>query len=70
MTKKLLILIITGTVLLTGCARSNETIKCFGIDDGIFDDITITLDDGWFINGYSIDYENKQVILSIYNKEE
>ena len=68
MTKKLLILFLTGVVLLTGCAVSGEIIRCQGKDDDtIFDDTTIILNDGWFVNGYTIDYENKQVILSIVN---
>lgn len=70
MNKKLLILFLTGAVLLTGCARPSETIECQGKDDVIFDNTTITLDDGWFVNGYTIDYENKQVILNIYSEEE
>lgn len=69
MTKKLLMLIITGTILLTGCARPSEIIECQGEDDAIFDNTTIKLNDGWFVNGYTIDYENNQVILNIVNKE-
>ena len=68
MTKKLLILIITGTILLMGCARPSETIECQGKDDVNFDNTNITLDDGWFVNGYTIDYENNQVILNIVNE--
>ena len=68
MKKKLLILIITGSILFTGCATSSETIECQGKDSAIFDNTIITLNDGWFINGYAIDYENNQVILSITNE--
>jgi len=70
MNKKLLILFLAGAVLLTACARQSETIECQGKDDAIFDNTTITLDDGWFVNGYTIDYENKQVILNIYSEDE
>lgn len=70
MSKKLLILFLVWTILLTGCAKQSEIIECQGKDETIFDNTTITLDDGWFINGYTIDYENKQVILNIYSEEE
>jgi major membrane immunogen (membrane-anchored lipoprotein) len=69
MVKKLSILIIAGAILLTGCAASSETIICQGKDNMVTDDTTITLNDGWFVNGYKIDYENNQVILSIENEE-
>jgi uncharacterized lipoprotein YajG len=69
MTKKLLVLFLTGTILLTGCAESSEIIECQGKDNINFDNTTIILNDGWFVNGYTIDYENKQVILSIYSEE-
>lgn len=62
---RVLILSLMGTILLTGCKNSSEVIVCQGKENTINDNTTIKLKDGWFANGYTIDYENKQVIVSI-----
>ena len=62
------ILITMMCLVLTGCdgnERKSDSIITYGHSDWTNDDCVITLKDGWFTCGYSIDYEKGQVIIQI-----
>lgn len=63
--KKLLIAFVLCSTLLTGCEYDSDRIYITGRTDNSIDDININLRNGWFVNGYSIDYESKTVTLQI-----
>lgn len=66
--KKKILAVILGLTLcfgMTGCANKHETITINSYDDFIFDDITISLKEGYWVRDYNIDYENGVVILNL-----
>lgn len=65
MRKILTILLLVLIFTLTGCDNESETIDMDGRTDAYDDDSTIVLRKGWFVRDYSIDYENRHVIINI-----
>lgn len=63
--KKVFIAIALSMLLLVGCNNKNEHIEVHSKDVREQDNINIILNDGWWVKDYSVDYENKQVILNI-----
>lgn len=68
--KKTIFMIILSCMFLTGCNRKADTITIEGRATDVFDNSIIQLKEGWFVEEYSIDYENKQIILRIEEVEE
>jgi hypothetical protein len=66
--KKKILSVVLGLTLcfgMTGCANKHETITINSYDDFIFDDITISLKEGYWVRDYNIDYENGVVTLNL-----
>ncbi len=72
--KKVLIVIGLSVLFLTGCddvyKSQNEHINIDSKSTNSTDDINIVLKENWWVKDYSIDYENKQVILNIEKDSE
>ena len=66
--KKKILAVVLGLTLsfgMTGCANKHETITVDSKSDWIFDDITINLKEGYWVRDYSIDYEKGIVTLNL-----
>lgn len=66
--KKKILSVVLGLTLcfgMTGCANKHETITINSYDDFIFDDINISLKEGYWVRDYNIDYENGVVTLNL-----
>lgn len=72
--KRVLAVILLTTVFLTGCedmnVNKNEHINIDSKRTEDSDDINIVLKERWWVQDYSVDYENKQVILNIERDSE
>lgn len=68
--KKVIFVIMLSCMLLTGCNRKGDTITIEGRTTDVFDNSIIQLKEGWFVEEYSIDYENKQIIFHIGEMQE
>ena len=66
--RKTIYLLIAASVLLCGCTRKGDEIIVYGQSKVTFDDINIVLNDGYFVDGFSVDYENEIVTLSLCKK--
>lgn len=68
--KKVIFAIVLSCMLLTGCDLEGDRIIIEGKTDNTSDDSIIHLKKGWFVEEYSIDYENKQIIFHIEEERE
>lgn len=58
-------------LLLTGCGENrSEIIELYGHTIFDTDNSTIQLKDGYFVRDYSIDYENKTIVMNLERDEE
>ena len=66
--KKIILLTLCLTLLLTGCKNKSETVELWGKSDWIFDNINISAPQGYFTNGYEwveIDDHTMQLIITM-----
>ena len=58
-------------LLLTGCGEhSSEIIQLFGHSRWDYDNSTLILKDGYYVSDYSINYEDKTIIMNLERNEE
>ena len=63
----LLVLLTTG---LCGCSYKNEKITIYSRTNNTYDNININLIPGYWVQDFSVDYENKVVTLNLYEEME
>lgn len=63
----LLVLLATG---LCGCSHKNESIVIYSRTNNVNDNININLISGYWVQDFSVDYENKVVTLNLYEEME
>ena len=63
----LLVLLTTG---LCGCSHKNESIVIYGRTNNTNDNININLIPGYWVQDFSVDYENNVVTLGLYEETE
>lgn len=66
--KKTLFLLIAISFFLCGCTRKGDEIAIYGQTKVASDDIHIVLNDGYFVEGFSVDYESEIVTLNLCKK--